>query len=298
MAPAVSQAAAGTFSITPAFQDVKLTATQTQTVFKLTLANHTPFDQSFKLSSADFGSLDETGGVAFLGTPKSELDHPYGLSPWMTLEKDIVFVPSGKSADILVTINNRSSLAPGGHYGAVLATAITDTGETFTGDAGVGVRQILSSLVLLTKEGGGDPKLTLVSQTTDAHSWRLPTHIDQRFQNSGNLHVVPRGVVVVRDPAGRVVERAAMNEDSSVILPQSFRRLTASFIGVATAWLPGRYTITSTYRYDGSDATSTLVSSFWYGGATLLWMVLAGILLLSAGLIYWFAIRQRRRKVL
>jgi hypothetical protein len=292
-----TSAAAG-LTVTPAFQMVSLSAAKPTAQYTLTLGNSTTHDQNFRLTTADFKSLDESGGVAFLGTPASELDHPYGLASWMRLEKDTVFVPAGKSAPIIVTVDNRSSLAPGGHYGAVLATAVTDTGQPYVGDPRVGVRQVISSLILLTKEGGAEPNLKLVSQTTNGHVWRLPSVVTERFQNSGNLHLVPRGVVEVRDPAGRVVERGAINPDSGIILPESFRRYQTDIRAVTTGWVPGRYSLVASYRYDGTDQTSTVTISFWYLGTALTWLVIAIILILLAGLIWWWLRHRRRRRSL
>ncbi|HSX02753.1 MAG TPA: hypothetical protein VLI05_05580 [Candidatus Saccharimonadia bacterium] len=290
----LAQAAGGHgFAVSPAFQPVEIAAGQSQVEFELKLTNHASQDQNFRLSAADFGALDEEGGVAFLGQPTGELEHRYGLASWMRLSANAVFVPAGKTVAITVTIDNRASLAPGGHYGAVLATAVTDSGAPVTGSAEVGVRQVLSSLVLVTKDGGAAPSLRLVSQTTDGGWWHLPGQIDQRFEDDGNVHVVPRGVVEVRDPLGRVVQRAALNAESAVILPESYRNYHTSLLKLALAWLPGRYAVVSTYRYDGTEQTQMLTTSFWYAGQVVIWLTIL-LALVAAGLLGWWLWRLNR----
>jgi hypothetical protein len=196
---------------------------------------------------------------------------------------------------VVVTINNRSSLAPGGHYGAVLATAVTNADRPDANRA-VGVKQVLSALVLVTKNGGAEAGLRLASQTANGQAWRLPRTVEQRFQNIGNIHLVPRGVTEVRDMAGRVVMRGALNEQSGVILPESFRRYTTPLMTVGTAWMPGRYQLVTTYRYDGTDATKTLTTGFWYAGAVMVWVVMAGAVAVVGLLAWWLFWRRPRRR--
>jgi hypothetical protein len=282
------------FTISPAFQEIKVPSDQDQAQYNLQLTNHTTADQTFRLSVVDFGALDESGGVAFLGAPASELEHRYGLASWMSLEKDAVVIGGGTSAMIIVTIQNRASLSPGGHYGAVLATAVTDTSAAARStDPRVGIKQVLSSLILAVKEGGGESKLLLRSQMPDGNWWQLPSWVEQRFHNGGNLHVTPRGVTEVRDPLGAVVARGALNDGSKVILPESFRRYITPLIGVAPAWLPGRYAVTTSYRYDGTEQVRSATVHVWYAGMAIVWLVVLSALA-AVGLLGWWLWRRRR----
>ena len=286
-----AQAVSTGFIISPAFQSVNLSASQPSAGYVVQLTNATPADQNFRLSAVDFGSLDETGGVAFTGAPTSESEHRYGLAAWMGLGTNTVFLAAGKSTQVTVTISNRPSLAPGGHYGAILATAVTDTGKPGS-DPRVNLQQVLSSLILLTKEGGVDASLKLVSQQPDKTGWRLPSKINHRFQNDGNVHVIPRGVVEVKDPFGRTVSRGALNDGSGTILPESFRRYVTPLTSVAAAWMPGRYTLATTYRYDGTEQTKTASVHFWYVGLIIVWLVAIAAL----GLTGWLVWLYRRRR--
>jgi hypothetical protein len=287
------QAANAGFTVSPAFQTLSVSSGQDQLQYTLFLRNRTATDQSFRLSVVDFGSLDEAGGVAFLGTPATELEHRYGLASWMSLEKDALVVAAGQISQVVVTIQNRASLAPGGHYAAVLATAVTDTGQP-AGDPRVGVKQVLSSLILVTKEGGTEKRLDLASQGNNGNWWKLPNQVEQRFENTGNVHVTPRGVTEVREPGGRVVARGALNEASSVILPESFRRYFTPLVTVYRAWLPGRYEVRTTYRYEGTDQTKSFSTHVWYGGLLIVWIV--GLLALAGiGWLGWWLWRRWQR---
>ena len=285
--------AASEFTITPAFQNASVNKDPNVSL-SIELANNTTHDQSFALSVADFGALNESGGVAFLGTTPNELDRPYGLVSWLQLDRNVVFVAAGQTSSIGVTVDNRDSLGPGGHYGAVLATAITDTGKAQSVVPQVGLHAVLSSLILLTKTGGAEPDLKLVSEDFSHSPAKLPGTITQRFQDAGNVHVVPRGIVTVRDPAGRVIKTGALNENSVFILPESFRRISVDLTSMGHAWLPGRYSITTQYRYDGTETTKTYSDSVWYVGAAAVW---SAWLILVGGIIFagwWFWWRRRK----
>jgi hypothetical protein len=69
-------------AVSPAFQSVSVAADVPSVQYEVQLINRNPVDQNFRLSRVDFKALDEQGGVAFLGTSTSELEHKYGLASW------------------------------------------------------------------------------------------------------------------------------------------------------------------------------------------------------------------------
>ncbi len=112
----------GGVTISPAFQQVSIRPDQPSVSFDFLVTNNSDVEYEFGLSVVDFGSLDETGGVLFVGNAEKALSYRYALSPWVTLEKDRVVVAPHATEKIPITLNNKESLAPGGHYGAVLVT--------------------------------------------------------------------------------------------------------------------------------------------------------------------------------
>ena len=288
-APANAATSTG-FVVSPAFEQLQIKSSALQSQYTLQIINHNATDQIFLLRVVDFGTLDESGGVAFLGTPATELEHKYGLASWMSLEKNTIFVPADKSVGVLVSIENRQSLATGGHYGAVLATAVSDT-DVRVGDR-VAVKQVLASLVLMTKEGGAAAELRLAGQQVNSEFWKLPTLVNLRFQNPGNVHVVPRGTVEIKDPFGRLVQRSAINEGSNVILPESFRNYKSIFTNIAPAIWPGYYSLTTRFRYDGKDSLTSQSAGFWYAGKLLVGLM---ILVVFVGLLTLTAWMWRRK---
>jgi hypothetical protein len=154
---------------------------------------------------------------------------------------------------------------------------------------------VVSSLVLAEKTGGAERRLVLASQSGDGGWGQLPGKLTQRFQNAGNVHVVPRGVTEVRDPWGRVVARGALNAESAIVLPESFRKYKTPLTSVAGAWWPGQYEVRTTYRYDGADEAAVKVLSMhvWYAGTVVVWLGLLGVGALLALAVWWLRRPQK-----
>jgi hypothetical protein len=290
--PLSAQAAGVTVS--PAFQDVVLTQAMNGKDITVTLTNQSSVGLNFALSSADFGTLDETGGVAFLGTPATELEHRYGLVSWLTLDRNTVFLPAAGSKEILVHIDNRPSLAPGGHYAALLATAVSDSGVA-PADPKVKLHQVIASLILVRKDGGAQPGLDLTGFEPQPKNWlHLPSRVQLRFHDAGNVHVVPHGTLSLTDASRKQISKGIINEDSVAVFPQSYRRMTSSLLSIRHPWLPGRYTLTANYHFDGDNTFSKESVSFWYLGNVLTALLTALILVLSVAIL-WVLRKIRHR---
>jgi len=235
--------------ISPPFIDMVMGATDAQKDFVLELGNNSPATIMVNLSVVDFGTLDESGGVAFLSS-KENGDRKYALASWMSLEKDWVIIAPNKKEKIKITVLNKESLTSGGHYGAVLATVKS---EAKLGKDMVGLNQSLASLIYIQKTGGEIKNLILKNVELKS-SWRqFVDKANIRFENNGNIHLVPRGKVEVKSSWGKLVAKGIINEASAKILPESFRVFSLP-IKTLNMWIwPGKYTAEISYRYDGKD---------------------------------------------
>ncbi len=283
--PRVEAATKG-LALSPAITEIRLEEGQREASFKISLSNSTDLPMNLRLSTLDFGALDEAGGIAFLGRSGQETT-VYGLRQWMLLEKQSLTLEPGQSQEVKVTIENKQSLAPGGHYGAVVVSGA----DAEPGQDNVAVVPAGSALVLLKKSGGEIIDLNLDSVNANRNWFRLPDQATLRFQNSGNTHAVPRGTLELSGPTGAVIARGTVNTTSSFVLPESFRQITSGMRSVGTPWLPGRYTLTVAWRHDGEEAFATSTYHYWYIGRA------AVITLLTVGLVFVLImyIRYKRR---
>lgn len=264
-------------TISPAFQQITVGQNGDSKDGQIKLTNNTGEPLEFSISATDFGSLDETGGVAFIGKDQKSLDYRYGLTSWLTLQQDRVVVDPNTTKTVPFTINNQESMAPGGHYGAIMVTP-TQTGQD---PSKVDINQILTSLLFVKKQGGEVYKLGLQDVSVRHNLFSAPSMVSLRFQNAGNVHVIPRGVLTVTDPRGIEVKQGVINDGSAIILPQTFRQLKAPLVDLGNAWMPGRYHLSIAYRYEGESSLQYYNNTFYYING---WYVIASVFLLAIAL--------------
>lgn len=240
-----------TITISPFLHEVRFSADEATKDFSIEITNNTSTEQSFNLSVLDFGSLDESGGIVFAGSDASTLVKKYGLAQWLQLSQTNLSLGPNKTKEIKATILNDSTMTPGGHYAAIIAS-INSSGES-TGNE-ININQQLSSLILATKVGGEAYDLKLEDISLNGNWLQLPDEVTLSFKNPGNVHVVPRGTVKVLSSSGGVVASGVINQESSFVLPETTRVITLELTkqGKASLW-PAIYTVQVDYRYEGID---------------------------------------------
>lgn len=286
LAPMRAHAAAQGIGLSPAVQEVTIAEGEPETNFGVWLSNTSDQPVVLRLSTLDFGALDESGGVAFIGRTGQETT-AYGLRQWMRLDREQVSLAPGQSEEVKITVTNDSSLRPGGHYGAV----IVSTGEADRAGDNVSVVPAASMLVLLNKTGGEKLQLNLDDIKANSSPINVPKTAQLRFYNAGNTHLVPRGTIELKNPFGSVVSRGIINEQSGFVLPESTRIFDVTLASYGQSWFPGRYKLVTTWRYDGTDNTNTTIEYHWFVGS----VVLYGLITTCSLLVLFSYIRYRRR---
>lgn len=275
-------------TVSPAFQQIAVKETEAQKPLEFKITNNRAEAQTINISTADFNALSESGGLFFVGTNPTQLQKKYGLATWLSLPQTTVTIQPRQTATIKAVVLNQTSLAPGGHYGALmLSLALPDANPAKTN---ITVNPIASSLLFVTKLGGETYRLELSSLSFSRGPFNLPGSVSLRFYNKGNTHLTPRGTVEVIAPSGRLISKGIINENSGLILPESFRVYSVDMKKVSAANLPGRYKLEVKYRFDGFDGFRTYQKSFLLFSP--LGLVIVAILLaviLGAG---WAAFRK------
>jgi hypothetical protein len=243
-------------SLSPFTTQLNLDQGDTQKTFDLTVTNHTSSLQELDMSVEDFGSLNDTGGILLEGS--NSYTQRYGLVSWLTLGTNSVVLRANESATVPVTINNRSDLQPGGHYGAVIARVNslgTQSGNKVT------INQQLLSLVIIDKVGGEHFALNLDKISQNGNWIHLPSTVELQFQNPGNVQVTPRGIVDLESPNGTVISKGIINTGSAFILSDSFYNMYVPLTPVGHSLpLPGLYKVVVHYRYDQVSNYATKTS--------------------------------------
>jgi len=285
-------------TLTPAVVNIALQPDQQAAQFTVNVTNNTRTSQTLQLSTLDFRSLNETGGVAFVGSNAAQLTSTHGLASWLDFDKTPLELAPHASKNVSVTVDNRSDLAPGGHYAAILFRA--NTADTTTGTNHVAINQVVSSLVFVSKVDGARYGIKLVKTSVDGNWLHLPSTANVVFQNTGNIQSVPRGLVTVNSPTSREVSRGIINPDSNLVLPDSRRLYQVKLTPTGRVWWPGMHHLTLQYRYDGSAELQTTTTTFFYASPAVTGVIIVLLLVLGYGLrkrrqIFRFIKRSRQR---
>ena len=273
-------------TLAPFLQTVSVASFEPTKSFKIQVTNHTDSTRTFTVSVTDFGAQNEFGGVAFLGLKNSSYVAKHGLVKWLAIDQPSFSLAPNASSSLMVTIRNDEELMPGGHYGAVLVNETTGSGQPKANS--IGANPTVSSLIFVTKLGGEQYDLRLNKATHDTSWLHLPTVARLRFQNPGNIAVVPRGTVQLFGPHDKLIAQSAINEDSSFILPDAYRQLAVPINPVGAApWWPAHYTLRVNYRYDGLVQTATHTEKFYFINLPHMLVTLGLILVLTIALYYY-----------
>ncbi len=238
-------------TITPFLKEIKFSADEGTKDFEVEIGNDSDKQQSVRLSVLDFGSLNETGGLVFAGSNANDLVKKYGLANWVQLSSSSLTIDAHKSAKIQATIIDDTTLSPGGHYAAIVASL--DSGASGVSNQ-ISVNQKLSSLIFATKTGGEKYDLRLDGIDAGNSRFNLPGFVTLHFFNPGNVHVVPRGTVKIFSPNGETVSQGVINEESGYILPETSKQILVRLNQLGHKDLrTSTYKLRVDYRYDGID---------------------------------------------
>ncbi len=244
-------------TISPSLKEVVIGPGLLEAKTTIIVQNQTGSDLTANVRLVDFQALDEFGGVSLgqVGAPVST----YSLAHWMNLpDGDTVKLPNNTPVTIPVTISNDATLAPGGHYGAVIVSLVNPASGK-TGE--INLKQELASLLFVKKTGGETYGLELASMQASGLP-SIPKDINLSFKSTGNVHVIPRGYVEVTDPKGTLIAKGIINPESTLVLPGKTRQFVTILQPVANATKTGRYKITAYYRYDGQNDFASKVVYF------------------------------------
>ena len=290
---ALSAAAPAGISITPAVRQVTVTSGSSQTGVQFEIGNTGSTIEQYHLQLSDFMAAESRGDSALLKLDNPETSSAHRLTPWASLDKTLIEVAPGASQRVTVRINDDSTLLPGGHYGALLVTG--GSGQNGSGASHVSLLESVSGLIFLTKSGGETYGLNLTGVKSDTAITDDGANLALMFQNTGNVHVVPRGIARVFDPTGKLVSQGTLNIDSAIILPQTNRSLLAKMHSVGRSELPGRYKLNVEYRRDGSETLTTSNLNFYYAPPTSIYVTII-LLILTATLISISRFRIHKRR--
>lgn len=283
-------------TVSPAVNKVTLGIGQKDAVLNIAVTNNTKQVVDLSASAIDFKSLNNSGGLAFIGAGSNQLSNKHGLADWIVFPTPQIHLEPNQSIPVPVTIQNRDDLPPGGHYAAVLFKAVNPPANI--GANHVPINQVVSSLVFVQKLGGEKYGIKLAAPKVPTSWFHMPTNVNLSFTNTGNTQEVPYGVVTITDPFGTEVARGQINTDQTLVLPDSTRIYRTPLLKTSRAWYTGVYKVHVAYRSDGISNYQHVKSDFYYVnfgffGLVLLIILVFGIVVRKSPKL----LRSARRKL-
>lgn len=270
-------------SVTPSIMHLDLASDPAE--YALTYTNNTDSDINLLLSVKDFTELEDSYRLSFL-EGKDAANYKYSLSSWISFENKNIQLSPNESKTIKVFID-KNRITKGGHYASVLAEIIQP--KT---DKQVTIKAVLSSLLFVRASTGNeieDGKILSFKPSRDGVD--NPESFSLRFQNNGNVHVVPYGVVRVKDAFGNQIAKGILNENSLDALPESIRRYEINVKGDSNFLIPGFYTAELNLHFGKADTNLSSKVTYFTQGSINLTVVISVIIIV---LIMAYFLRKRK----
>ena len=285
-----------TLSVSPTL--FEMTANPGQTwESKIKVINSNPYDIDVYTDTLHFAPQGESGQPKFFPVLKKETGGQT-LAEWINIKRDVITIPAEQTLEIPFSITVPENAPPGGHYAAIsVGTKSLNAGDRKTQ---VETSQVVTSLIFLRVTG--DVKEEGVIREFRSQSLiaeRPEMEFVLRFQNKGNVHLLPRGDIRIFNMWGQERGVIPINRQTMFgnVLPNSVRKYTFKWSGQWSLADIGRYKAIVTLAY-GQNGTkfADAETAFW----VLPWKIILTVLLVLAAfvaLLTW-AIKAYIRRML
>lgn len=251
---------------------------------KIRIKNDSQSSITYAIEVEDFRAKDDQGGVDLIAPDEGD-NSSYRLATWITTDPSRITLSAGEERVVTATIRIPRNAEPGGHFASVL---IKRSGGEISGGASVDSR--IGSLFLLRVSGAITESAAVDSfKAEESVAQYGPVNFALRTKNEGNVHVQPRGTIVIYNTFGKEVAKIPLTQAN--VLPGSARI-------VKTTWdeknLVGRYTATLQATYEENSQpgvepkTLTASTTFIVFPLWLLWTIIGAII------VIFFMITQRK----
>ena len=214
--------------ISPAFSEVSISESEPEKIVNISITNNTLIDSEFNIQAVEVRQVDEQGNIGFVDKPQS-INNAFAD---FIEAIDKVSIANGETKVIPIIIKNNINLPSGGHYVAIIAQLTSENSNT-----NAYISPALSSFLLIKKEGGDRYQISMRDrEKVKVLNWSILNSYNVTFENQGNVHVKPRGVILVTDIFGRTIKKGIINEDSKIILPGARRQIDVKLYNVSPSF--------------------------------------------------------------
>jgi len=211
------------FAITVSPVKIEVSGDPGQTLTgELELFNGEQSDVTLYSSFEKFDAQGETGTPVFSNATED-------LATWIQVSPSVTLKPLDR-VKLPYRITIPDDAIPGGHFAAIFWNNAPPN-DLNTGEVGVGSK--IGILVLLKVSGDITEAGSFIGFGTENNKTFFttpPVNFWYRFENAGNDRVKPSGTILVRNTFGLKSAEFNANPTDGNVLPQSIRKLTASWL--------------------------------------------------------------------
>ena len=260
------------------------------------ITDRVPGQTSFQVEIQDIkGSSDPNQPVVILDGERG----PYSAKDFITANPGQFTLSFGQRLTIPVTITIPKDTPPGDYDSSVLiSNSPTVLGTSTDNTTTQGQTRIISRLgtLFLIRVNGDANESGQLEEFNLAGPKKLfytkgPFTFEALFNNTGNVHLVPYGMITIRNIFGKTVAQVPV--DAYYSLPSSLRHRSVTW---DVSMLLGRYKATLELHRGYGTAVDTMSVSFWVIPWKILLAVFAAVFVLALLLIIFLNMFELRRK--
>ncbi len=237
----------------------------------LTVTNVSNERETYVIGTRNVTGMEAKGTPLFERGPSAD---PLASASWIKLEVTMLELGPGESGQVPYRIEVPVDAEPGGHFAAFFITREADT----VLESGAGVGFHVASLANLRVSGEVVEDIVFKEFSTGKLLYtKPPVDFSVRFENTGNVHERPQGIITLTDLLGNEVSQLPVNENAGAILPRA-ERLFAE-VWEHEGFLLGRYQARASVMFgDREKKTITRETTFWVVPLREVGVVLGSIL--------------------
>lgn len=214
----------------------------------------------------NFEASGETGQGKFIPIiHDSDTQEKATLAEWIHIPEGPYVISPEQTADISFFVDVPKNASPGGHYAAIIISTQPSKNEDH--QIAVEASQAVTSLFFVRIEGDViEDGIIREFRTQDSLLERPNTEFSLRFENKGNVHLQPRGDIVITNMWGTQRGKIPVNYQTHFgnVLPKSIRDFKFTWNSDFSIADIGRYKAVATLSYGSNDSKNvTSVTYFW-----------------------------------
>ncbi len=157
------------------------------------------------------------------------------IAKWITVDKGPIKLDAQGRTTVPVSVNVPADATPGGHYGAILFTFKNPNAAQ---NGQISITPKVATLFLVRVDGPNVVESGLIQSfgiTGGSTSFQhLPVSFTTVIQNTGNIHIKPKGAITITNSFGKMVATIDFNTEKGATLPTTTRTYTNEIWQVGT----------------------------------------------------------------